>query len=468
MTIGRSEPSASVAFTPGANGVTVTQATVINEGETHWEVEASVDNVTFYRIATVVIGTTTYLDNADPVTYNLSPLSAATGTYTLQKPYKFVKADQNRLLGFGSFTAADKQSRIEFSAVVGSLDVADDERVDTSTNYYLDLDEADGGAATGLEGPVLGSFFAFKFYQFWRLTATGNTAQPFRADAISKAVGAITNRCITVGEDDVGNPCLYFMSHRGPYRWGPKGLEYIGKGIEDLILGPTSTIYVTGQDNRLAHTVYYRDKRQVWFWVTTASGAFTGERALMVFHVNTGGWSRYLGNAVSGSKYIEKQGASVMFAATLGAAMSLNNKPYGSYVGGAGPKLIRWDDGQDDAGDPFVGYAITKAYEPGGPAMNCQVTDVQVTGISSGASALIGLTVTTIPDFGLNTGKTGSVNLNVSASETRVTKRAEDATLGGAQFVQWKIGDTEILGVAALQWTADRMVVGVETKEPLI
>ncbi len=100
--------------------------------------------------------------------------------------------------------------------------------------------------------------------------------------------------------------------------------------------------------------------------------------------------------------------------------------------------------------------------------MNCQVTDVQVTGISSGASALIGLTVTTIPDFGLNTGKTGSVNLNVSASETRVTKRAEDATLGGAQFVQWKIGDTEILGVAALQWTADRMVVGVETKEPLI
>lgn len=468
ITIRRSEPSASVTSTPsGANAnITVTQATVINEGETHWEVEASIDNITFYRIATVVIATTTYADSALTTTYNTNPLSAITGTYTLQKPYRFVKADQNRLLGFGSFTSTDKQSRIEYSAVIGSLDIGDEERVDTTTNYYIDLDEADSGAATGLEGPLLGSFFAFKFNQFWRLTATGNTAQPFRADAISKSVGAITNRCITIGEDDVGNPCLYFMSHRGPYRWGPKGLEYIGKGVEDLILGPTSTIYVTGQDNRLAHTIYYRDKRQVWFWVTTASGAFTGNRACIVFHVDHGGWSRYIGND-NGTfpNSIEKQGASVMFAATIGAAMSLNNKPYGSYVGGAGAKLIRWDDGIDDAGDFFQGSITTKAYEVGGPGMRGEVTDVQLTGLSVGA---YDIGVTTIPDYGLNTSKTSTVRLTATGSEKRVTARAQDSTLGGAQFFQWTLTDNNVLSLAELQWTIDRMVVGIDSKESQI
>lgn len=467
VTIGRSEPSASVAFTPDAGhlNATVTQATVINEGETHWEVEASLDNVTFYRIASVVIATTTYADSAATTTYNTNPLSAVTGTYTLQKPYKFVKADQNRLLGFGSFTSTDKQSRIEFSAVIGSLDVADDERVDTTTNYYLDLDEADGGAASGLEGPLLGSFFAFKFNQFWRLTATGNTAQPFRADAISKTVGAITNRCITIGEDDVGNPCLYFMSHRGPYRWGPKGLEYIGRGVEDLILGPTSTIYVTGQDNRLAHTVYYRDKRQVWFWVTTASGSFTGNRACIIYHVDHGGWSRYVGNSggVSFPNSIEKQGASVMFAATLGAAMSLNNKPYGSYVGGSGAKLIRWDDGTDDAGDQFQAYVKTKAYEVGGPAMGGQVSDPQVVGIASTSTPI---TADVIANFGVMTGKTSTgTNLGPVGSETRVIMRVADMTMSGAQFYQWQVGDTV---ASAGTWMVDRMVVGIESHESLI
>lgn len=276
VTIRRSEPSPSVAFTPsGANAnATVTKAAAITEGETHWELEVSLDNVTFYRLATTVVGTTTYADSAATTTYNTNPLSATTGTYTLQKPYKYLAADQNRILGFGSYTTTDKQSRIEFSAVIGSLDVGDEERVDTTTNYFLDLDENDSGAAVGLQGPILGSFIAFKFKEMAQLTPTGETALPYRVDFISKSVGAVTDRAIVRGEDADGNPCLYFMSIRGPYRWGVKGLEYIGHNIEDLILGPTSQIYSVAGDNRLAHTLYYADKRQVWFFFTTAISSY--------------------------------------------------------------------------------------------------------------------------------------------------------------------------------------------------
>ena len=37
--------------------------------------------------------------------------------------------------------------------MVGSLDVGDIERVDTTTNYRLGLDENDSGVPTGLKGP---------------------------------------------------------------------------------------------------------------------------------------------------------------------------------------------------------------------------------------------------------------------------------------------------------------------------
>ncbi len=194
-----------------------------------------------------------------------NPISDVTGVYTLQKPYKYTAADQNRILGFGSYTATDKQSRIEFSAVIGSLDTGDEERVDTTTNYYLDLDENDSGAAIGLNGPILGSYLAFKFREIAQLTPTGVTTAPYTRSFLSKTIGAVTNRSIVQAEDQNGNPALYWMSHRGPYRWGANGLEYIGHGVEDLILGPTSHMYTVAGDNRLAHTVYYQDKRQVWF-----------------------------------------------------------------------------------------------------------------------------------------------------------------------------------------------------------
>lgn len=452
VTIRRSEPSASTSFTPSGakTAATVTQGTVPSEGETHWEVEASTDNVTFYRIATVAIATTTYDDSALVTTYNTNPLSALSGTYAVQASYKFIAADQNRILGFGDYASTSKQSRIVISAVIGSLNVGDEERVDTTTNYYIDLDEADSGFATGLAGPIFGSFFAFKNRQTWQLTPTGQTSQPYRTEAVSKTIGALTQRCIVRGEDNDGNPCLYWMSHVGPYRWGANGLEYLGRGVEDLVLGPTSVINWSSSLTRAAHTVYYGDKRQVWFWFAVTGSS--DPNTLIVYDVRSGGWSRYTGR-------IATQRCSCMFANTTGASMSTDLKPYGGQTDTANV-LFKADTGVSDAGTTFQAYVTTRPIEPGGAGFYGEVGDAELL-----AAAATGVTITTTvtADFGKQTA-TGVALLTPEGAETRVSKRLEGSALAGdVGFVQHQIGDS-VASTAA--WTLDRLVIPYGKRGP--
>lgn len=451
VTIRRSEPSASVAFTPsGANlNATVTKAATISESETHWELEVSLDNITFYRIATTVVGTTTYADTAVVTTYNTNPLSAATGVYTLQKPYRFVAADENRVLGYSSFTSTDKQSRIEFSAVIGSLDVGDEERVDTTTNYFLDLDELDSGIPTGLAGPVNGTFFAFKDRQVWQLSPTGQTSQPYLRRAISKTIGALGFQAIARAEDEQGNPALYWMSHRGPYRWSQNGLEYIGLGIEDLVSGPTTTLNLAAT-KVISQVVYYSDRRQVWFW--WAVGNSNDPNMLCIYDVVKGAWSRTLS-----SDALAHARASTMFANTLGATMSSDLKPYiGQYDGNN--LLWKAGTGTDDAGTPFQSYVILKTIEqPGSPGYYCEVGNVVLTAI---ASSGVTITCTVSGNYGVSLlSATGTASLTPSFSETRVTVPLLETSLSGDLFaVTYQIGDSS--GVAN-SWTLDQVVIPV-------
>lgn len=452
VTIRRSEASASVSFTPSGAGTAarVTQATVINEGETHWEVEASTDNVTFYRIATVVIGTTTYDDSAATTSYSANPLSALTGVYTLQKSYKFIATDQNRLLGLGSYTSTDKQNRIEISAVIGSLDVSDEERVDTSAvNSYIDLDEHDSGQPTGMAGPVFGAFFAFKDRSVFQLTPTGSTAQPYRTEKISPNVGAIEHYAIAKGDDRLGNAALYWMSHRGPYRWSINGLEYLGHGVEDLILGPTATINL-GATKQIAVTVYYPDKRQVWFW--WATGASNDPNQLGIWDTQTEGWTR-----VPTGDLLANVRCATLFANTLGASMSRDLKPYVGQTGG-NTRFWKTDTGTDDNGTTFKAYVITKAVEPGGPGFFGEVGDAVLLA-KAGSGVTIECDVSA--DFGIQT-EAGSCLLTASASETRVSKVFEGTALSGIAFTQYQLGDANIVSNT---WTLDRLVVPYKQHE---
>ncbi len=448
ITVRRSEPSASLAFTPSGTGsaARITQPTPPGEGETHWEIEGSDDGVTFYRIATVAIGTTTYDDTAAVSSYSSNPLSALTGTYTLQKPYKYVAGDQNRALGFSSWDPADKQSRVEISAVVGSLDIGDAERVDTSINYFIDLDENDSGIPTGLCGPLLGSYFVFKSNQVWQLTATGSPASPYRQDAISKTIGAVAHVAITRAEDKFGNASLYWMSHRGPYRWSVNGLEYIGRNVEDYVLGPTATLNLAAT-KRIAVTTYYPDKRQVWFW--WATGSSNDCTVGFIFDIQTGGWSR----VPAGDKWVAIRCA-VPFANTIAAAMSRDLKPYVGETGSTN-QISKADTGTDDRGTAFQGYVDTVALEPGGAGFFGGVGDAL---LLAKAAAGVTITATATGNFG-ETGlvATGTALLTPGGSETRVSRRFEGSALhGDVQFVQYRIGDAAAVSNA---WTLERLVI---------
>jgi len=456
ITIRRSEGGTAVAFTPSGSGasVTVLQPEVADEGETHWEVEGSADGVTYYLLSAVAIATTTYSDSTAVSAYSSGTVSALTGTYTPQKSYRFIAADQGRLLGFGNWTSTEKQNDIEVSAVVGSLDVGDAERVDTTQTYRYSLDENDSGAPTGLRGPVFGNFYAFKARQFWELSPTGLPNNPYRRMPISKTIGCVQGKASCVGEDAQGNAALYFMSSRGMYRYGVGGLVYIGKGIEDYIIGPTASLNLSAT-NVIAWTLYYPFKRQVW--VGWATGSSNDPCQTAIYDVASGGWSR----VPTGDKLANIRCAH-LFANTLAADMSPDLKPYlGSAL--TANILYRADDDTvtQDAGTSFRGYILTRPIEPGGIGFKGTVQDAI---LLAPAASGVTITATVIPDFDRTYAKTGSTILTATSSETRVSRRLENSALNDMQFVQYEIGDAS---AANNTWAMDRLVIGYAANEPV-
>lgn len=456
VTVRRSEPSVATAFTPsGANvGITITRPTAAGEGETGWELEVSTDNITFYVVAgdngfqginpAIAIATT-----STPQTLALSTvipqcgLSPSTGTYTVQKGYAYLAADQNRLLGFGNTDSGAKQNRVEFSAVVGSLNVGDAERVDTTTGYYVDLDEKDSSNATGLAGPVNGSFFAFKERQTWMLTPTGIPANPYSQRAISKTIGAVAHNAIVVAEDEQGNPAIYWLSRRGVYRYGVHGLQSIGEGVEDLILGPTSTMNLNFAGNTAPHGVYFHDLRQLWWWFPT--GVATTSNTLIVYTLGRdggpSGWSRYTGA-------IANAAASCMFSRTPGASMSKDLVPYISQSD-AVTRVWKCDTGtQDGDSTNYQAYVRTRTLRPWGLERNGSLNRSYLF-----AKALAGVTIrqTINQDYGAQTARTSDTSIAPAGTETQIRTRFEDSAAQGIGAFDLQIGDTAAANVA--QWT---------------
>src|SRR5574341_660277 len=154
-TLVRSEPSAATTFSPlgTKTGATVTKPASISENETHWEVEASTDGSTFYRIATVAVGTTTYTDTTAYSTgYNTASntQSETAGNYTVPWSAKYLVVDADRLVIAGSWNDATKGSRVGWTPVGLDPGVGSDERIPTATSNTRDLDALEGGDITGL------------------------------------------------------------------------------------------------------------------------------------------------------------------------------------------------------------------------------------------------------------------------------------------------------------------------------
>jgi hypothetical protein len=303
----------------------------------------------------------------------------------------------------------------------------------------------------------------FKLSQIHELARTGNVDLPYRVVWATKSLGAISHKSIVQGEDGHGAECLYFLSQRGPYRLGVRGLEYLGRDIETLwnTVNQSSTTPPFG--------VWHQKKRQIWWWITT--GAATSPDKVIVLNVRharaqengdlRGGWAVY-------TEGVADAFSAVMFANTLGATMSLDLKPY---VGQKwvtslpdGP-CIKYDaDGTytDRGGNvtTYIGRVKPGAFPPGGAGMKGRVTQVYVLGTPANRA----LALDVVEDFGART-RSGTVTLPAaSASETReLVKVEDDARAADAMYVELVLDD-DVSPASSAAWTVDAIGVRVGTE----
>jgi hypothetical protein len=236
------------------------------------------------------------------------------------------------------------------------------------------------------------------------------------------------------------------------YRYGAGGLVYIGREIEDAVLGPTSTMNLAAA-KMPCHMLYHPDRRQLWVWWAVASG--DDPSVLYVLDVQSGGWSQFTGN-VTGAR------CAVMFADSLGATMGYRLKPYVNTNGSA--SVMKADDTSattDLGSGNFQATLTTRPIQPGGAGYNGQMGDlVLLAPVATGVT----LTATVTPDFAASATKTGTALLTAAGSETRVSKRMAGTDLESAQFLQITIGDA---AASTSVWSFDRLVAAVSRQEAI-
>ena len=278
----RSEPSAVTTFAPSGSGASarITKPATVNENETHWEVEASLNNADFYRIARVVVATTTYDDSTAAATGYASAnvLSEDIEDYSLIPSGKFLSADQDRLIIAGSWTTAAEASRVRWTPVFAADGAGNDERLEMDTDPYLDLDGYEGGEITGISRAVNGYIFVFKRSHIYRLVRTGERTKAYEAVPITKARGALVGSLVEA-INQVGQPSLYFLDPSvGPARLSANGLQWCGRDIQTFWRRVNVNAKVP------CHGVYYNDRRQLHYWLAVDGSEYPN--AKLVLHVN--------------------------------------------------------------------------------------------------------------------------------------------------------------------------------------
>lgn len=435
----RSEPSEELVFTPsGVNdGAVVTRPTAVNEGETHWELEASDGDGNFYIIDTVAIATTTSTDNTQPATdYAVNgTLSEDIGGYENIPSAKFVKADQDRLLFAGSWEDAEKGSRVSWTPVFNAPGSGNDERIPTDTDNFLDLDWMDGGEITGMSDPVNGSLYVFKLARIYKLQRTGDPNNAYEAFLLSKAVGAVTGSVVS-GTDEFGRGCVYFLDPSvGPTRISTAGIQYVRN------LRTTWRSVNTNATEVIAHGVYYPDKQQLHWWV--ASNGEDAPNLKMILQINNvradtdgtqKGWSIATGT-------ITEAWSSTIFPEVINEESTGSTLlSYRPYAGLATPNFIqRCDTQSTDAEDTYRGIIRTKPYFFVGllnrwGGMNAALL------ASANADPTITMDVKLIRDFGKETNEINT-NFSPETSEDFVLKAFDDLRMASAVAIQIEFSD---------------------------
>lgn len=431
----RSEPSTALTITPSGSGdgITLTKPAAINEGETHWEVEASTDNATFYRITTLAIATTTYLDTTAFASGYASqgPVSEVIGTYLLQPSAKYLSVDGDRLLLAGHWTDPSLQSTVWWTPVSADPGVGNSERLPLDFNNSRNLDGYEGGAITGISSATYGVWHVFKWSHIYQMVRTGDVTNAYNVVTLSKNRGAIPGTII-VGADRSGNPCTYFIDPElGPSRLGAEGLQVI-IGLD------TTWKRVNLLADIVAVGVYYADKKQIK-WAIAVDGASTPnyEIKLQVSENVSNGGTVSRGWTVSTGRSTQAYTMTILTEQVfIDGRQTLSHRPY---VGLTAPDYIqRCDVGTRDAGVPYVATIRTK------PFMLANLLNkwgAMVGALLAQAVDGAHVVVRLIRDFGLEDSTTIEVDMSPVGDETSVVRIMDDLRMSNATAIQIEISD---------------------------
>lgn len=449
-----SEPSASTSISiTDDQGVTVTKPASISEDETHWRVEYAdaSDGPWYVASSTIVVGTTTYSDTAS--TIDTSTLSEEDGLYTPPASFKYGVKGGGRLLMAGPWeTSGGYMTPLEhevwWTPVLGATDIGDLERVPPDHRVSLDH------AVVGLSEAVNGVHYAFGSRAYSKLVPTGLPGEgAFQRLTESTTVGCLRAQTIVMAEDENGRACVYWLSHKGPYRRGAGGEQYCGNDIEDI------WARVNLDAGNVGHGVYYADKHQIWWWI--AIDGNTLPNSLLKFDTRLGrfvqtssdsavlyGWSRGDGTAAGCN-------TSVMFSDTIGASMSLRLVPYASQS--LNTVIFEHDTGTDDNGTDFQAYIDTKEYAPNGLGKNCTIVEPHLVAEANSSTQI---SVTARVDFGRDTSTSESIDLAPDGNETHVQKKVAGLQIGNIGTVRFRIGED---AATDQSWTLDAFVARVQS-----
>lgn len=450
----RSEPSDTWVFAPsGVNsGAVITKpagtelATSIHaQGQTHWEIEASIDNILFYRIATVAIGTSTYTDTTAYTTgYSANPLSEQIGEYLVPGAAKHVAVDEDRVVFAGNHFSDALDSTVWWTPVEGANGVGNDERIPDSTRQYISFDGLDGGGVTAVVPGVTGSIFVFKLSRIYRMVRTGIASSAYDPITESLARGALMRGAVA-GTDLSGVPCVYFLDpNLGLCRLGQRGLE-------DQIAHPIRRSWKARntQPTIGPRMVYYPALEQVWYAVPESGQSYP---SLLFVHE-----ARYGGNLFHDSLPASARALALFPDPTTGIPKPVIGTVLTTVTGGGQTYVHRCDSGVTDSGTPFSAYIRTKPYSLGDLWSRFGLMAAVLLARASAAT----LSLTLIRNFGVEE-RAVTVSLASVGSEEHVIRPVDNASMSELNTVQIEMADPSASSQA---WSLDQLVFKVRAEE---
>ncbi len=473
----RSEPSTVISFSPSgaAQYVRVTKpagtevsTSSYSEGQTDWELEASLDNILFYRIATIAIGSSFYDDSVAYATgYASNPLSEGVGNYIPPGSARYVAVDEDRLLVGGNYFSNSADATVSWTPVAGATGAGNDERIPITSNNYITFDGIDGGGVTAIVAGVAGNVFIFKRSRVYKMARTG-----ILTAAYAPTVESFTRGCdqlgACVGADQNGLPCAYFIdSSTGLCRFGRNGIEDLGRPIRRTWYGHAPTPAIPPR------IIYYPALEQVWFTLPVNSGDIIQTSDQVEIHTANPENDQIITSiTVPGlfAIYEARNGGIIFYDGIPASALALSlvyrdtglapiiGTELKSIGGGNNSYVHEGDIGTSDSNGDYRAYVVTKPYILGDLWNKFGLmAGALIAKSASGTSLLLKM----LRNFSIETRQV-TVDLTPAGSEVEVIKPIDNATMSELNTIQLEYGDA---AASAQEWDLDRLVFKIRDEE---